>query len=59
MSIMRVYSDERSNVTMERIQRETEDIEKKLINEIADMKFSFKKLWKIIELDAVVSYYNR
>lgn len=54
-----MYSDERSNVTMERIQRETEDIEKKLINEIADMKFSFKKLWKIIELDAVVSYYNR
>lgn len=33
--------------------------EKKLINEIAGMKFSFKKLRKIIELDALISYYYK
>lgn len=33
--------------------------EKELIEEIAGMKFSFKKLRKIIELDALISYYYK
>ncbi len=34
--------------------------EEKLISEIAGMKkFSFKKLLKVIELDALLSYYNK
>ena len=33
--------------------------EKKLIKELGNMKFSFKKLLKAIELDALISYYNR
>lgn len=33
--------------------------EKELMKEIADMKFSFKKLRKIIELDALISYYYK
>lgn len=33
--------------------------EEKLIGEIANMKkFSFKKLLKVMELDALISYYN-
>ncbi len=33
--------------------------EERLISEIADMKkFSFKKLLKVIELDALLNYYN-
>lgn len=33
--------------------------EKKLIKELGNMKFSFKKLLKAIELDAYISFYNR
>ena len=33
--------------------------EKKLIKELGNMKFSFKKLLKVIELDALISSYNR
>lgn len=32
--------------------------ETKLIKEIGNMKFSFKKLLKVVELDALLSYYN-
>ena len=32
--------------------------EKKLIREIEGMKFSFKKLLKVIELNALISYQN-
>ena len=33
--------------------------EKKLMQELGNMKFSFKKLLKAIELDAYISFYNR
>ena len=33
--------------------------EKKLIREMGHMKFSFRKLLKAIELDAIISFYNR
>jgi len=39
--------------------RQIVSVEKKLVNEIADMKFSFRKLVKVIELDALISFYNR
>ena len=32
--------------------------EERLMNEIAGMKFSFKKLLKVFELNALVSYKN-
>ncbi len=39
--------------------REIYRAEEKLINEIEGMKkFSFKKLLKVIELDALLRYYN-
>ncbi len=33
--------------------------EKKLLKELGNMKFSFRKLLKAIELDAYVSFHNR
>ena len=35
--------------------REVYELEKRLMNEISGMKFSLKKLRKIIELDALIS----
>ncbi|MBR3768282.1 MAG: hypothetical protein IKL10_08630 [Clostridia bacterium] len=44
---------------MKEYNREIARAEEKLINEIAGMKkFSFKKLLKVIELDALLTYYN-
>ena len=44
---------------MKEFNRELMKAEEKLINEIAGMKkFSFKKLLKVIELDALISYAN-
>lgn len=34
-------------------------LEEKLIKEISGMKFSFKKLRKVIELDALIRFVNR
>lgn len=45
---------------MKEYKREIIKAEEKLISEIAGMKkFSFKKLLKVIELDALLSYYNQ
>lgn len=44
---------------MKEYRREIIKAEEQLINEIASMKkFTFKKLLKVIELDALLSYYN-
>ncbi len=44
---------------MKEYNREVIKVEERLIGEIANMKkFSFKKLLKIIELDALISYSN-
>ncbi len=43
---------------MKEYNRELIKAEEKLIREIAGMKFSFKKLLKVIELDALLSYQN-
>ena len=44
---------------MKEYDRELMKAEEKLISEIASMKkFSFKKLLKVIELDALISYRN-
>ena len=44
---------------MKAYNREIAKTEEKLISELAGMKkFSFKKLLKVIELDALLSYYN-
>lgn len=44
---------------MKEYNRELMKTEEKLIKEISSMKkFSFKKLLKCIELNAVLSYYN-
>ena len=44
---------------MERYNKDVAEMEQKLIKEMSGMKFSFRKLLKAIELDAVVSIYNR
>lgn len=33
--------------------------ERRLLKEISNMKFSFRKLVKIVELDAIISYADR
>ncbi len=44
---------------MKEYDREIVKAEEKLIREISRMKkFSFKKLLKVIELDALLTYYN-
>lgn len=44
---------------MKEYDREIVKAEEKLIREISQMKkFSFKKLLKVIELDALLTYYN-
>ena len=43
---------------MKEFNRELVKAEEKLISEIATMKFSFKKLLKAIELNALYSYHN-
>ncbi len=43
---------------MKEYNRELVKAEEKLIREIATMKFSFKKLLKVIELDALLNYQN-
>lgn len=44
---------------MTKYNRDVMTVENKLIKEIGEMKFSFKKLLKVIELDALMSYYNK
>lgn len=45
---------------MKEFDREVLRTEEKLISEIEGMKkFSFKKLLKVIELEALLSYYNK
>ncbi|MBR2412029.1 MAG: hypothetical protein IKB08_09945 [Clostridia bacterium] len=45
---------------MKEFDREVLRAEEKLISEIEGMKkFSFKKLLKVIELEALLSYYNK
>ena len=45
---------------MKEYNREIIKAEEKLIKEIEGMKkFSFKKLLKVIELEALLSYYNK
>lgn len=39
------------------INKEIRDAEKKLLKEIESMKFSFKKIIKVIELEAMLKYY--
>ena len=43
---------------MSKYNREMRKAEEKLIREIAGMKFSFKKLLKVMELNALLSYAN-
>ncbi len=43
---------------MKEYKREILIEEEKLIKEIEKMKFSFRKLLKVIELNALLSYYN-
>ena len=43
---------------MKEYQRELLKEEEKLIKEIEKMKFSFRKLLKVIELNALLSYNN-
>lgn len=43
---------------MTRYDRDIIKLEKNLIKEISEMKFSFKKIVKVIELDAILSYYG-
>lgn len=44
---------------MKRYNKDVVEMENSLIKEMTGMKFSFKKLLKAIELDAVVSMYDR
>ncbi len=41
---------------MSKYDREMRKEEERLINEIATMKFSFKKLLKVMELNALLTY---
>lgn len=43
---------------MKEYKREILIEEEKLIKEIEKMKFSFRKLLKVIELNALLNYYN-
>lgn len=43
---------------MKEYKRELLIEEEKLIKEIEKMKFSFRKLLKVIELNALLNYYN-
>ncbi len=43
---------------MSKYNREMRKAEEKLISEIAGMKFSIKKLLKVMELNALLSYEN-
>lgn len=40
------------------INKDIREAEKKLLKEIESMKFSFKKFMKVIELDAMLKYYE-
>lgn len=43
---------------MKEYSRELRKEQERLIKEISGMKFSFRKLLKVIELDAIISYSN-
>ena len=43
---------------MSKYDREMRKEEERLMNEIEGMKFSFKKLIKVFELNALISYKN-